>query len=90
MGDEAVKRRLIRAKKMAESILRKSGYEIIPSTNKNFCLVGTRRAEVRMIRIVIDQINDNDKKAIEAFNLPGNCTREIWCKRGSKFEIVEI
>ena len=90
MGEEAVKRRLIRAKKMAENILRKSGYEIIPSTNKNFCLVGTRRAEVRMIRIVIDKISDEDKKVVSLFSLPGSCTREIWCKRGNEFEIVEI
>ena len=92
MTDEAIIRRLNRAKSAAISILEDAEYKIIPSDNSNFCILGVRKREIRMIRVVIDEITANDIKIIEGFDPPGACTKEIWCREEGKkkFRIKEI
>ena len=92
MTDEAIIRRLNRAKSAAISILEEAEYEIIPSDNSKFCILGMRRKEIRMIRVVIDEITANDVKIIEGSDPPGVCTKEIWCREEGKkkFKIKEI
>jgi hypothetical protein len=91
MTDEAIKKRQSRAKEAATEILRKAGYCIIPSDNSNFCVIGTRQTEVRMIKVVIDEITENDIRTIREVRLPGMpCIKEIWCRKGDDFEIREF
>ena len=80
MGDPSIKRRLRRAKEKAIKDLKKTGYRIVPSDNSSFCLCGIRKREIRMVRVVVDEITDVDIALIEEFNMPHACSREIWCK----------
>ena len=92
MTDEAIIRRLNRAKSAAISILEDAKYKIIPSDNSNFCIIGIRKKEIRLVRVVIDKITEDDVKIVESFDdHPGICTKEIWCKGEGekKFETRE-
>lgn len=80
MSEEPIKRRLLRAKKKAMDDLQKIGYKIIPSDNSTFCILGVRKLEIRMVRVVIDEITKDDIAIIEKFAPPGMCSKEIWCK----------
>jgi len=80
MADETIKRRLRRAKEKAVNDLEKTGYKIVPSDNSAFCILGVRRLELRMIRVVIDEITRKDIELVEGFHPPGTCSKEIWCK----------
>lgn len=92
MTEEAVKRRLARAKEKATIDLREIGYKIVPSDNTSFCILATRRNEVRFIRIVVDEIKDSDISLTKKYDLPSGCVKEIWCKKEHKrkFDIEEI
>jgi len=92
MSEETVKRRLLRAKRRATDKLIKVGYKIIQSDNNFFCIIATREREIRMIRVVIDKITEQDIEIIKDWQHPGTCSKEIWCKNlGSQnFEIKEI
>ena len=92
MAEEAVKQRLNQAKGAAIFALKNSDYKIIPSDNSAFCILAVRKLEIRMIRVVVDEITANDIKIVREFDPPGICTKEIWCrKKGEKkFEIREI
>ena len=92
MSEEAIVKRLNRAKKAASESLIKTGYKIIPSDNSEFCILGVRKREVRLIRVVVDKITSRDVEIVEGFELPGICTKEIWCRKLDKqdFEIKEI
>jgi len=85
-------RRLRRAKEKAMNDLSKIGYQIVPSDNSTFCICGVRKAELRMIRVVVDSISDEDVECVKAIKTPEMCSREIWCKIEGKrdFEIREI
>ena len=92
MAEEAVKQRLNRAKIAATQTLKNADFKIIPSDNSNFCILGVRKKEIRMIRVVVDEITANDIKIVQDFDPPGICTKEIWCRRGNekRFEKREI
>ncbi len=92
MTEETIKRRLFRAKRRAKQVLETANYNIIPSDNSTFCILAVRKREVRMIRIVIDDITPHDRAMIQRWEHPGICSKEIWCKKmGDKnFEIEEI
>ena len=92
MTEEAVKKRLARAKEKATADLKEIGYKIVPSDNTSFCVLATRRNEVRFIRIVVDEIKDSDIQLTKEYELPPGCVKEIWCKKENKrrFEIEEI
>jgi hypothetical protein len=92
MPDESIKRRLVRAKKKAINDLERIGYKIVPSDNSTFCILGVRKFEIRMIRVVVDEITSRDIALVEEFAPPGVCTKEIWCKieKQRDFVIQEI
>jgi len=92
MPEETIKRRLFRAKRRAEKVLKDAQYNIIPSDNSTFCILAVREREVRMIRVVIDEVTDHDMKIIEGWKHPRACSKEIWCKQHGQrdFEIKEI
>lgn len=92
MPDVPVKQRISRAKKAAIGNLLKTGYRIIPSNNSTFCILGVRKREVRMIRVVVDKITERDIQITREFDSPADCSKEIWCRKAHKkdFEILEI
>ena len=93
MSDPAIKRRLARAKIRAGEMLQGMGYGVIQSDNSTFCILGVRNREIRMVRVVIDEVTDVDKRRVREFpQKPDNCSCEIWCKRLSRigFEMTEI
>jgi len=95
MAEEAVIKRLNKAKNVAMQSLKDNQdkrHRIVPSDNSEFCFLAVRKKEIRMIRVVVDEITANDIKIVREFDPPGICTKEIWCrKKGEKkFEIREI
>lgn len=88
MTDETIIRRINTAKSAVISALEDTKYDIIPPD----CIIGMRKNEIRMIRVVVDEITANDIKIIKEINSPVSCTKEIWCRKKGKqkFEIKEI
>jgi len=87
---EAIKKRSARAKSAAMTVLRKSGWDVIPSDNSTFCIIATRPTEIRFIRIVIDKVSPNDHTVVKGVRVPADSriSREIWhCKAGLEFDI---
>ena len=90
MSDEAIKKRLERAKGSALKMLESTGYDTILSDNKRACLVAFRSTETRIIRVVIDKITEFDISSMRDLRThPGICKKEIWCRKGAEFEIRE-
>ena len=95
MAEEAVIKRLNKAKNVAMQSLKDNQdkrHRIVPSDNSEFCFLAVRKKEIRMIRVVVDEITADDIKIVESFDPPGICTKEIWCRmEGRKdFEKREI
>jgi len=91
MSDTAIKQQLRRAKQAAIKRCETMGYHIIPSDNSLFCFLAVRKAEIRMVHVVVGKVDDKTQKKIEAFVPPGVCSKEIWCWQNShNFEIIEI
>jgi hypothetical protein len=82
MSEAAIKKRLRRAVEAAAEILDypKGSYGIIMLDGKTFNIEAISRMEIRKIRIVLDEIKKNDEELVKKFPLPGNCTKEIWCR----------
>jgi hypothetical protein len=91
MSQEPIKKRVCRAKAKAIKLLKSAGYKVVRSDNETFCVIATRRREVRFIRVVIDSITASDRRIVSSIDLPSsNCSREIYCLRDSDFIIEEI
>ncbi len=78
MTDEAIKKRLARARSAAADNLRRSGYGIIETRGGSFDIIAVRYSEARFVRIVLDQPTCADMKAAGSYDVPTNCVREIW------------
>ena len=95
MSDFAIKQRLNRAIKSAIKLLDQppGSYEIILLNNHVFHIEAIRKKEIRKIRVVLDEITEEDEKMVREFSLPEICTKEIWCKkeneRGFVTEVVD-
>ena len=90
MSDEAIKKRLARAKSQAIDHFLRTGYQIIRSDNGIFCFIASRRRELRCIRVVVDKITDQDVRLAREFPAPDSCSREIFCQKAGAFEIMEV
>ena len=90
MTDVAVKRRMARAKDFAIKKFEDMGYKIIPSDNSLFCFIAIRKMEIRMVRVAMDIISPKDIESVKGFAPPGICSKEIWCRKGNRFEIQEV
>jgi hypothetical protein len=78
MSDQAIKKRLSRARSAAAENLRRAGYGILSTDGGPFSLIAVRYSEARFIRVVIDRPNVADLKACGAVKVPAGCVREIW------------
>ena len=90
MPDEPIKKRRYRAKQKAMEHFTEAGYAVIESDNRTFCFIATRRREIRLIRVVVDEITPSDIKAASSVAVPPECSREIFCQKGTRFMIKEI
>jgi hypothetical protein len=92
MSEEAIKKRQARAKSKAIDILRQAGYEIIRSDNEKVCVIASRAAEVRIIRICVGNVTENDVDLVRYLRFPHitQACREAWCFDGKDFIIQEI
>ena len=92
MSEERIKRRLNRAIKRAADILKHSNYTVIFLNDDVFNIEAFREREIRKIRVVIDEISEEDRKKVRSYKFPEFCSKEIWCKKFNKteFKIVEI
>lgn len=92
MSDEAVKKRMARAKQRAHVDLISLGYEVIPSDNRPVCLVAYRGNEVRLIRICLDQASSGDEKRLKQYSASSVISRELWIRKSGeeRFAITRI
>ncbi len=89
--DPSIKQRLRRAKKAAMELLETSGYDVIESDNRTVCVIGTRKAETRLIRVVVDGITKEDIDLVKRLRTNRDtCTKEIWLRKKNGFEMREI
>lgn len=89
MTDVAVKRRMKYAKDIAKRKLEDIGHTVINSDNKIICFTATFGSYLeRKIRIVVDNISDQDILLIKQFNILPSQTKEIWCKKEGKKDFV--
>jgi hypothetical protein len=92
MAEESIKKRLRKAKTKAAAVLEDSKFKIIPSDNSIFCILAVRKKEIRLIRVVVDEISNTDVDLVRNFDHPEICTKEIWCRKYKcrKFEVREV
>lgn len=92
MSDEALKKRQARAKSRAIEILRLADYEIIRSDNEKICVIASRNAEIRIIRICIDTVTEHDIAVVRDLRFLRNSqvSREAWAFNGRDFFIQQI
>jgi hypothetical protein len=91
MADETIKQKARRAKKAAIEKCEEMGYKIIVSDNSVFCFLASRKTEIRMIRVVMHKISEDDIQKIGEFESPETCSKEIWRRRDDGgFEIREV
>ena len=79
MSEEAIKQRLIKARKRAINIFREADFEIIPLSDGVFDFQAEAEQVIKKIRIVLDKENDNDIRIVSEKNVPNICKKEIWC-----------
>lgn len=91
MPDEAIKKRLDRAKSSAIKMLESTGYDTVISDNKKACLIAFRSTETRIVRVVIEKPTQPEIEAMRNLKAhPGTCKKEIWFRNSSGFKIIEI
>ena len=93
MPDEAVKQRHRYDKDKAKKELVNDGYKVIECDNEVLCLLATKEPYYeRKIRLVSDEIGDNDLKIMRWCAVIPNQSKEIWCsiKGFSHFKKIEV
>jgi len=92
MSEEAIKREVNSAVKSAIKILSrpKGSHKIIILDGNPFHIEDIRQKEIRRIRIVLNEIGEDDIKIVEDFQLPDVIfTKVIWCKKPGKLNFIE-
>ena len=92
MSEEANKKRQARDKDRAIEVLKRADYDIIRSDNEKVCVIASRKAEVRIIRICTDKVTDHDIEIVRELRFPDvpQACRETWCFDGKNFIVQEI
>lgn len=92
MAEKTEKKRLSRAVRRAADVLVCSNYRITLLQGEVFNLEALREREIRKIRVVLDEIKQDDEQMVKRLRLPVICAKEIWCKRHNEptFFIKEI
>jgi len=90
MAKYAYEQRFYRARKSARNILIKSQHKVNYLDDPIFHIEAIREKEIRKIRIVFDEIKEEDIEQVRNYELPPICTKEIWLrKQGERKFIVK-
>jgi len=93
MSEKIIKQRLKRAIAAAEKILLypPGSARVMILSNHIFHIEAIRKKEIRKIRIIFDEITKLDEEMVSQYELPQNCTKEIWCRtKNGKFIIKRL
>jgi hypothetical protein len=92
MPEEAIKKRLRKAKTRASSLLQASNHTIISLGSPTFDFLALRKREIRLIAVLIDEPTKERRQIMREFSCPEYCTKEIWIKQfdSNEFTIQEI
>jgi hypothetical protein len=93
MSAKSLKQRFKRAIIAAEKTLTypPGSARVIILQNHIFQIEAIRKKEIRKIRIVLDEMKKSDEEIVNAYELPSNCTKEIWCRlKNGKFIIKRL
>jgi len=92
MGDKDVTRRINRATASAITVLKRAKFKIRLLDGKPFHIEAIRKREIRNIRITIDEILKEEERLVANYELPDNCSKEIWCRKENKkdFNVLTI
>jgi len=81
MSHNSARDRMADAKKSAKKKCQGLRYDIVNSDNEIFCFIASIAGIYeRKIRVVVDEITENDIEIVKKFRIPSNQTKEIWCR----------
>lgn len=75
-----------RAKHKAEADLIHMGYCVVRSDNRKACLIGFSSVDIRVVRVVLDALVPDDRKALASIDAPAVCKRELWVRKSGAYE----
>jgi hypothetical protein len=84
MGDDAIKKRMARAKRRAVEDLRSFGYQVVVSDNSPVCLMAYNESSVKIIRICLDKPLPVDRKSIGDLLASPLISRELWIRQAGE------
>ena len=92
MADPKIKKRQNR---MIESAIRYLSsppldFNAGPFGGPDFHVIAYNEREFKLIRLVLDEITDHDKKIVSSCRAPRNCSVEIWCKKHKKRGFITL
>jgi len=82
------KQRFYRARKSARNILVRSQYKVNYLDDPVFHVEAIREKEMRKIRIVFDEIKEEDIEEVRNYELPPICTKEIWLRKPGERKFI--
>jgi len=88
MTKDAYKHRFYRARKSARNILIRSQHKVNYLDDPVFHIEAIREKEIRKIRIVFDEIKEEDIEEVRGYELPPICTKEIWLRKSSEKKFI--
>jgi len=88
MTEGADRQRFYRARKYARGILVRSHYTVNYLDDPVFHIEATREKEIRKIRIVFDEMKEEDLERVQNYELPSICTKEIWMRRQGERKFI--
>lgn len=90
MLDNPIKKRIARAKRKAAADLQGMGYFVVKADNRNACMIGFRKTDIRIVRIVIDKITPFDRAALKEIPAVGTfCLSELWLRKFGHIKFIK-
>ena len=88
MAKYAYEQRFYRARKSARNILVQSHHKVNYLDDPVFHIEAIRKKEIRKIRIVFDEIKEEDIEEVRNYELPPICTKEIWLRKSGEKKFI--
>ncbi|MBA7695199.1 hypothetical protein ES703_103821 [subsurface metagenome] len=85
---QMTKQRFYRARKSARNILVQSQHKVNYLDDPVFHIEAIREKELRKIRIVFDEIKEEDIESVRNYELPQICTKEIWLRKSGEKKFI--
>jgi hypothetical protein len=82
MSENPIKRRIATAKRKAAADLRDMGYFVVKADDRNASLIGFKKTDIMIVRVVLDKITPDDLALLKMIPLSSeNCSRELWVRK---------